>query len=133
MRQRIKFSDERVCKSHLLDSCPHDILSGTVSTWPKVLHYLKIYNMYCNLSIYVTCLRFVYKSMPVKLSIQIKPRCFLLNWKSNSYFNSSNGLHCYSFCVIIFISGLYLAACSCYCYQCLIVSTVLQDFNSWAL
>ncbi|KAF3687572.1 putative RNA-binding protein Luc7-like 2 [Channa argus] len=29
MRQRIKFSDERVCKSHLLDSCPHDILSGT--------------------------------------------------------------------------------------------------------
>lgn len=32
MRQRIKFTDERVCKSHLLDSCPHDILSGTVST-----------------------------------------------------------------------------------------------------
>lgn len=31
MRQRIKFTDERVCKSHLLDSCPHDILSGTVS------------------------------------------------------------------------------------------------------
>ncbi|KAL3066932.1 hypothetical protein OYC64_016807 [Pagothenia borchgrevinki] len=29
MRQRIKFSDERVCKSHLLDSCPHDILCGT--------------------------------------------------------------------------------------------------------
>ncbi|GLD70859.1 putative RNA-binding protein Luc7-like 2 isoform X1 [Lates japonicus] len=29
MRQRIKFTDERVCKSHLLDSCPHDILSGT--------------------------------------------------------------------------------------------------------
>ncbi|XP_061130656.1 LUC7 domain-containing protein [Syngnathus typhle] len=29
MRQRIKFSDDRVCKSHLLDSCPHDILSGT--------------------------------------------------------------------------------------------------------
>lgn len=31
MRQRIKFTDERVCKSHLLESCPHDILSGTVS------------------------------------------------------------------------------------------------------
>uniref|UniRef100_A0A671KAM7 Putative RNA-binding protein Luc7-like 1 n=1 Tax=Sinocyclocheilus anshuiensis TaxID=1608454 RepID=A0A671KAM7_9TELE len=29
MRQRIKFTDERVCKSHLLESCPHDILSGT--------------------------------------------------------------------------------------------------------
>uniref|UniRef100_A0A8C1NJM7 Zgc:158803 n=1 Tax=Cyprinus carpio TaxID=7962 RepID=A0A8C1NJM7_CYPCA len=29
MRQRIKFMDERVCKSHLLESCPHDILSGT--------------------------------------------------------------------------------------------------------
>ncbi|XP_051982803.1 putative RNA-binding protein Luc7-like 2 [Xyrauchen texanus] len=29
MRQRIKFTDDRVCKSHLLESCPHDILSGT--------------------------------------------------------------------------------------------------------
>ncbi|CAF94085.1 unnamed protein product, partial [Tetraodon nigroviridis] len=29
MRQRIKFTNERVCKSHLLDSCPHNILSGT--------------------------------------------------------------------------------------------------------
>ncbi|XP_018616859.2 putative RNA-binding protein Luc7-like 2 isoform X2 [Scleropages formosus] len=29
MRQRIKFTDERVCRSHLLNSCPHDILSGT--------------------------------------------------------------------------------------------------------
>ncbi|XP_058874671.1 putative RNA-binding protein Luc7-like 2, partial [Acipenser ruthenus] len=28
-RQRIKFMDDRVCKSHLLDCCPHDILSGT--------------------------------------------------------------------------------------------------------
>ncbi|XP_014340950.1 putative RNA-binding protein Luc7-like 1 isoform X1 [Latimeria chalumnae] len=28
-RQRVKFSDDRVCKSHLLDCCPHDILSGT--------------------------------------------------------------------------------------------------------
>uniref|UniRef100_A0A8C5WAG7 LUC7 like 2, pre-mRNA splicing factor n=1 Tax=Leptobrachium leishanense TaxID=445787 RepID=A0A8C5WAG7_9ANUR len=28
-RQRIKFSDDRVCKSHLLNCCPHDILSGT--------------------------------------------------------------------------------------------------------
>ncbi|XP_061120016.1 putative RNA-binding protein Luc7-like 1 isoform X2 [Syngnathus typhle] len=28
-RQRVKYSDERVCKSHLLDCCPHDILSGT--------------------------------------------------------------------------------------------------------
>ncbi|XP_068100926.1 putative RNA-binding protein Luc7-like 1 [Hyperolius riggenbachi] len=28
-RQRVKFTDERVCKSHLLDCCPHDILSGT--------------------------------------------------------------------------------------------------------
>ncbi|KAL6095214.1 luc7l [Pungitius sinensis] len=28
-RQRVKFSDERVCKSHLLNCCPHDILSGT--------------------------------------------------------------------------------------------------------
>ncbi|KAM9325590.1 putative RNA-binding protein Luc7-like 2 isoform 2-T2 [Gastrophryne carolinensis] len=28
-RQRIKFSDDRVCKSHLLSCCPHDILSGT--------------------------------------------------------------------------------------------------------
>ncbi|OCT85360.1 putative RNA-binding protein Luc7-like 2 isoform X4 [Xenopus laevis] len=28
-RQRIKFNDERVCKSHLLNCCPHDILSGT--------------------------------------------------------------------------------------------------------
>ncbi|MEE6512902.1 hypothetical protein FKM82_020221 [Ascaphus truei] len=28
-RQRIKFSDERVCKSHLLNCCPHDILAGT--------------------------------------------------------------------------------------------------------
>ena len=31
-RQRVKFTDERVCKSHLLNCCPHDILSGTVST-----------------------------------------------------------------------------------------------------
>jgi len=30
-RQRVKYSDERVCKSHLLNCCPHDILSGTVS------------------------------------------------------------------------------------------------------
>lgn len=29
-RQRIKFSDDRVCKSHLLNCCPHDVLSGTV-------------------------------------------------------------------------------------------------------
>ncbi|CAH2312164.1 RNA-binding Luc7-like 2 isoform X1 [Pelobates cultripes] len=28
-RQRIKFSDDRVCKSHLLNCCPHDILCGT--------------------------------------------------------------------------------------------------------
>ncbi|KAM6424079.1 putative RNA-binding protein Luc7-like 1 isoform 2-T3 [Liasis olivaceus] len=28
-RQRVKFTDERVCKSHLLDCCPHDILAGT--------------------------------------------------------------------------------------------------------
>ncbi|XP_035254560.1 putative RNA-binding protein Luc7-like 1 isoform X1 [Anguilla anguilla] len=28
-RQRVKFSDERVCRSHLLSCCPHDILSGT--------------------------------------------------------------------------------------------------------
>ncbi|XP_061765174.1 putative RNA-binding protein Luc7-like 1 isoform X1 [Nerophis ophidion] len=28
-RQRVKFSDDRVCKSHLLNCCPHDILSGT--------------------------------------------------------------------------------------------------------
>uniref|UniRef100_A0A4W3IE77 Nitrite reductase MB n=1 Tax=Callorhinchus milii TaxID=7868 RepID=A0A4W3IE77_CALMI len=28
-RQRVKFSDDRVCKSHLLGCCPHDILSGT--------------------------------------------------------------------------------------------------------
>ncbi|XP_018114876.1 LUC7-like 2 pre-mRNA splicing factor S homeolog isoform X2 [Xenopus laevis] len=28
-RQRIKFNDERVCKSHLLNCCPHDILLGT--------------------------------------------------------------------------------------------------------
>ncbi|XP_035001081.1 putative RNA-binding protein Luc7-like 1 isoform X2 [Hippoglossus stenolepis] len=28
-RQRVKFGDERVCKSHLLNCCPHDILSGT--------------------------------------------------------------------------------------------------------
>ncbi|XP_030118730.4 putative RNA-binding protein Luc7-like 2 isoform X2 [Taeniopygia guttata] len=28
-RQRIKFSDDRVCKSHLLNCCPHDVLSGT--------------------------------------------------------------------------------------------------------
>lgn len=28
-RQRVKYSDERVCKSHLLSCCPHDILSGT--------------------------------------------------------------------------------------------------------
>uniref|UniRef100_G3P1C1 LUC7-like (S. cerevisiae) n=1 Tax=Gasterosteus aculeatus aculeatus TaxID=481459 RepID=G3P1C1_GASAC len=32
-RQRVKFSDERVCKSHLLNCCPHDILSGTVTGW----------------------------------------------------------------------------------------------------
>ncbi|KAK5905775.1 hypothetical protein CgunFtcFv8_001702 [Champsocephalus gunnari] len=25
----VKFSDDRVCKSHLLNCCPHDILSGT--------------------------------------------------------------------------------------------------------
>lgn len=30
-RQRVKFTDDRVCKSHLLDCCPHDILAGTVS------------------------------------------------------------------------------------------------------
>lgn len=30
-RQRVKFTDDRVCKSHLLNCCPHDILSGTVS------------------------------------------------------------------------------------------------------
>ncbi|KAI4807647.1 hypothetical protein KUCAC02_027440 [Chaenocephalus aceratus] len=28
-RQMVKFSDDRVCKSHLLNCCPHDILSGT--------------------------------------------------------------------------------------------------------
>ncbi|XP_051538213.1 putative RNA-binding protein Luc7-like 1 isoform X1 [Myxocyprinus asiaticus] len=28
-RQRVKFTDERVCKSHLLNCCPNDILSGT--------------------------------------------------------------------------------------------------------
>ncbi|KAM9580002.1 putative RNA-binding protein Luc7-like 2 isoform 5-T6 [Guaruba guarouba] len=28
-RQRIKFNDDRVCKSHLLNCCPHDVLSGT--------------------------------------------------------------------------------------------------------
>ncbi|XP_077173239.1 putative RNA-binding protein Luc7-like 1 isoform X1 [Paroedura picta] len=28
-RQRVKFTDDRVCKSHLLDCCPHDILAGT--------------------------------------------------------------------------------------------------------
>ncbi|XP_063286317.1 putative RNA-binding protein Luc7-like 1 isoform X4 [Pelobates fuscus] len=28
-RQRVKYSDDRVCKSHLLDCCPHDILAGT--------------------------------------------------------------------------------------------------------
>ncbi|XP_069508802.1 putative RNA-binding protein Luc7-like 2 isoform X2 [Ambystoma mexicanum] len=28
-RQRIKFSDDRVCKSHLLNCCPHDVLAGT--------------------------------------------------------------------------------------------------------
>ncbi|KAM6951135.1 putative RNA-binding protein Luc7-like 1 [Aplochiton taeniatus] len=28
-RQRVKFTDDRVCKSHLLNCCPHDILSGT--------------------------------------------------------------------------------------------------------
>ncbi|KAM9831730.1 putative RNA-binding protein Luc7-like 1 [Neosynchiropus ocellatus] len=28
-RQRVKYSDDRVCKSHLLNCCPHDILSGT--------------------------------------------------------------------------------------------------------
>ncbi|XP_056392939.1 putative RNA-binding protein Luc7-like 1 [Hyla sarda] len=28
-RQRVKFIDDRVCKSHLLDCCPHDILAGT--------------------------------------------------------------------------------------------------------
>ncbi|KAK9399857.1 putative RNA-binding protein Luc7-like 2 [Crotalus adamanteus] len=30
-RQRIKFSDDRVCKSHLLNCCPHDVLLGTHS------------------------------------------------------------------------------------------------------
>lgn len=40
MRQRIKFTDERVCKSHLLDSCPHDILSGTVSI---IFTYVRLY------------------------------------------------------------------------------------------
>uniref|UniRef100_UPI00358F5CE2 putative RNA-binding protein Luc7-like 1 isoform X2 n=1 Tax=Myxine glutinosa TaxID=7769 RepID=UPI00358F5CE2 len=28
-RQRVKFSDDSVCKSHLLNCCPHDTLSGT--------------------------------------------------------------------------------------------------------
>lgn len=28
-RQRVKYTDDRVCKSHLLDCCPHDILAGT--------------------------------------------------------------------------------------------------------
>ncbi|XP_034049849.1 putative RNA-binding protein Luc7-like 1 isoform X2 [Thalassophryne amazonica] len=28
-RQRVKFTDDRVCKSHLLNCCPNDILSGT--------------------------------------------------------------------------------------------------------
>uniref|UniRef100_S4RI13 Zgc:158803 n=1 Tax=Petromyzon marinus TaxID=7757 RepID=S4RI13_PETMA len=28
-RQRIKFTDDVVCKSHLLDCCPHDTLAGT--------------------------------------------------------------------------------------------------------
>lgn len=41
MRQRIKFTDERVCKSHLLESCPHDILSGTVSVSQKLLNILE--------------------------------------------------------------------------------------------
>lgn len=42
-RQRVKFTDDRVCKSHLLNCCPHDILSGTVSAlWPQhfILQYL---------------------------------------------------------------------------------------------
>lgn len=59
MRQRIKFTDERVCKSHLLDSCPHDILSGTVSivsthTWThrgELYHiYTQPYNIYSKYS-----------------------------------------------------------------------------------
>lgn len=50
MRQRIKFSDERVCKSHLLDSCPHDILSGTVSIMLKHVHKVQ-YNKHCDESI----------------------------------------------------------------------------------
>ncbi|XP_078496465.1 putative RNA-binding protein Luc7-like 2 isoform X1 [Lissotriton helveticus] len=28
-RQRIKFSEDAVCKSHLLNCCPHDVLAGT--------------------------------------------------------------------------------------------------------
>lgn len=31
-RQKHHFTDSRVCKSFLLDCCPHDILASTVST-----------------------------------------------------------------------------------------------------
>ncbi|XP_076769635.1 putative RNA-binding protein Luc7-like 2 isoform X6 [Arvicanthis niloticus] len=44
-RQRIKFSDDRVCKSHLLNCCPHDVLSGTsgASGGPeRVLDHLEL-------------------------------------------------------------------------------------------
>lgn len=30
-RQKLSFTDSRVCKSFLLDCCPHDILASTVS------------------------------------------------------------------------------------------------------
>lgn len=32
----MKFTDDRVCKSHLLDCCPHDILAGTVSIFSVI-------------------------------------------------------------------------------------------------
>uniref|UniRef100_G3P1C7 LUC7-like (S. cerevisiae) n=1 Tax=Gasterosteus aculeatus TaxID=69293 RepID=G3P1C7_GASAC len=44
-RQRVKFSDERVCKSHLLNCCPHDILSGTVTAGWDLGECTKIHDL----------------------------------------------------------------------------------------
>ena len=35
-RQKHHYTDSRVCKSFLLDCCPHDILASTVSVHTKV-------------------------------------------------------------------------------------------------
>lgn len=51
-RQRVKFTDERVCKSHLLNCCPHDILSGTVTPPHPYWIHQHSHTDYSNMDLY---------------------------------------------------------------------------------